>query len=99
MEKISGNAHKTDNIHNYVRGLVDNNLSFIRKKVEEQVYKRLGIGTENIQQILRVSQDNQTIGYQFIYRWSPQNSYRLFEMYFLVNANNQGDITKIIHTK
>lgn len=99
IEVISGGAHKADDIHAYVRGLVDNNLSIIRRKVEVEVYQRLGLGKENLQQVMRVSQDNREIGYQFLYAWSPQQSYRSFQMYYIVDTDIKGDITKIIHTK
>ena len=99
FEVISGGAHKAEDIHAYVRGLVDNNLSIIRQKVEVEVYHRLGLGKDNLQQVMRVSQDNREIGYQFLYAWSPQQSYRSFQMYYIVDADIKGDITKIIHTK
>lgn len=99
IEVISGGAHKAEDIHAYVRGLVDNNLSIIRQKVEVEVYQRLGLGKENLQQVMRVSQDNSAIGYQFLYAWSPQQSYRRLEMYYIVDTDNNGKITKIIHTK
>lgn len=99
IEVISGGAHKAEDIHAYVRSLVDNNLSIIRQKVEVEVYQRLGLGKENLQQVMRVSQDNREIGYQFLYAWSPQQSYRSFQMYYIVDADIKGNITKIIHTK
>ena len=99
IEVVSGGAHKAEDIHAYVRGLVDNNLSIIRQKVEAEVYRRLGLGKDNLQQIVRVSQDNYAIGYQFLYAWSPQQSYRRLEMYYIVDTDNNGKITKIIHTK
>ena len=99
IEVVSGGAHKAENIHDYVRGLVDNNLLIIRQKVEVEVYQRLGLGKDNLQQIMRVSQDNCAIGYQFLYVWTPQQSYRGVEMYYIVNTDNNGEITKIIHTK
>lgn len=99
IEVISGGAHKAEDIHAYVRGLVDNNLSIIRQKVEVEVYQRLGLGKDNLQQVMRVSQDNREIGYQFLYAWSPQQSYRSFQMYYIVDTDIKGDITKIIHTK
>lgn len=99
MEVVSGRAHKADDIHAYVRGLVDNNLSVIRQKVEVEVYQRLGLEKDNLQQIMRVSQDNCAIGYQFLYAWSPQQSYRSLEMFYIVDTDNYGKITKIIHTK
>ena len=94
-----GSAYKADDIHAYVRGLVDNNLSIIRQKVETEVYNRLGIGLENLQQIYGLSQGGKDLGYSFVYCWTPQGSYRHFEMYYLVETNQQGEITKIIHTK
>ena len=99
IEVVSGGAHKAEDIHAYVRGLVDNNLSIIKQKVEAEVYRRLGLGKDNLQQIMRVSQDNSAIGYQFLYAWSPQQSYRRLEMYYIVDTDNNGKITKIIHTK
>ena len=99
IEVISGGAHKAEDIHTYVRGLVDNNLSIIRQKVEVEVYQRLGLGKDNLQQIMRVSQDNSAIGYQFLYAWSPRQSYRRLEMYYIIDTDNNGKITKIIHTK
>lgn len=100
-EIIAGGAHKADDIHAYVRDLVDNNLSIIRQKVETEVYQRLGLGKDNIQQIMLVSQDNRTLGYQFLYKWSPQQSYsrRSFRMYYIVDTDNEGGIKRIIHTK
>lgn len=99
IEVISGGAHKAEDIYAYARGLVDNNLSIIRQKVEVEVYQRLGLGKDNLQQVRRVSQDNREIGYQFLYAWSPQQSYRSFQMYYIVDTDIKGDITKIIHTK
>lgn len=99
IEVVSGGAHKAEDIHAYVRGLVDNNLSIIKQKVEAEVYRRLGLEKDNLQQIMRVSQDNCAIGYQFLYAWSPQQSYRRLEMYYIVDTDNNGKITKIIHTK
>ena len=99
IEVVSGGAYKAEDIHAYVRGLVDNNLSIIKQRVEAEVYQRLGLGKDNLQQIMRVSQDNCAIGYQFLYAWSPQQSYRRLEMYYIVDTDNNGKITKIIHTK
>lgn len=99
IEVVSGGAYKAEDIHAYVRGLVDNNLSIIKQRVEAEVYQRLGLGKDNLQQIMRVSQDNCSIGYQFLYAWSPQQSYRRLEMYYIVDTDNNGKITKIIHTK
>ncbi len=99
IEVVSGGAHKAEDIFAYVRGLVDNNLSIIRQKVEAEVYQRLGLGKDNLQQIMRVSQDNCAIGYQFLYAWTSQQSYRNFPIYYIVDTNIKGDITKIIHTK
>ena len=99
IEVVSGGAHKAEDIHAYVRGLVDNNLSIIKQRVEAEVYQRLGLGKDNLQQIMRVSQDNCAIGYQFLYAWSPQQSYKRLEMYYIVDTDNNGKITKIIHTK
>ncbi len=99
VEVIVGGAHRADDIHAYVQGLVDNNLNVIRQKVEKDVYQRLGLGSENLQQVMRVSQDNFEIGYQFLYAWAPQESMRFFEMYYLVSTDRNGEITKIIQTK
>lgn len=99
MEVVFGGAHKAENIHSYVRGLVDNNLAEIRQKVEAEVYQRLGLGESNVQQIMRVSQDNHTIGYQFIYAWSPEQSYRNFQMYYIVDTDTNGNISKMMQTK
>ena len=99
IEVVSGGAYKAEDIHAYVRGLVDNNLSIIKQRVEAEVYQRLGLGKDNLQQIMRVSQDNCAIGYQFLYAWSPRQSYRSFQMYYIVDTDIKGDITKIIHTK
>ena len=99
IEVVEGGAHKADDIHVYVRDLVDNNLSIIRQKVEEEVYQRLGLGRDNLQQVNRVSQDGREIGYQFFYAWSPEQSYRSFRMFYIVDTDSKGDITKIIHTK
>lgn len=94
-----GGAHKADDIHSYVHSLVDSNLSIIRKKVETEVYQRLGIGKDNLQQVMRVSQDNREIGYQFFYEWTPQQSLRNFRMYYIVDTDCEGVIKKIIHSK
>lgn len=99
IELISGGAYKANDIHAYVRGLVDNNLNIIRQKVEEEVYQRLGLGKDNLQQVMRVSQDNCVEGYQFLYEWSPQQSYRSLRLYYIVDTDNKGDIKKIFHTK
>lgn len=99
IEVVSEGAHKAEDIHAYVQGLVDNNLSIIKQKVEAEVYQRLGFGKDNLKRIMRVSQDNRAIGYQFLYAWTPQQSYRNFQMYYIVDTDNNGKITKIIHTK
>ena len=99
MEILFGGAHKAEDIHSYVRGLVDNNLAEIRQKVETEVYQRLGLGESNVQQIMRVSQDNHTIGYQFIYAWSPEQSHRNFQMYYIVDTDTNGNISKMKQTK
>lgn len=91
---VFGGAHKADDIHAYVRGLVDNNLSIIKQKVEVEVYQRLGLGKNDLQQVMRVSQDNCAIGYQFLY-----TTFSMFQMSYIVDTDNQGNITKIIHTK
>lgn len=94
-----GNAYRADDIHAYVRDLVDNNLSSIRNIVEEEVYKRLGLGRDNLQKVIRVSQDNLSIGYQFQYVSSIKQSYRHLEMYYIVSTDMNGKIKKITHTK
>ena len=94
IEVVFGGAHKADDIHAYVRGLVDNNLSIIKQKVEVEVYQRLGLGKNDLQQVMRVSQDNCAIGYQFLY-----TTFSIFQMSYIVDTDNQGNITKIIHTK
>lgn len=99
IEVISGGAHNADDIHAYVQHLVDNNLSIIKQKVETEVYQRLGLGKDNLQQVMRVSQDNYTIGYQFLYTWTPQQSHRNFQIYYIVDTDIKGDIKKILHTK
>lgn len=96
---LFGAAYKADDIHVYLRGLVDNNLSIIRQKVELEVNNRLRLGSENLQQIYNLSQGGNETGYSFVYCWTPQESSRQFEMYYLVETNQQGEITKIIHTK
>lgn len=99
MTPIIQTAYQADDIHAYVQSLVDGNIYHIRSIVEKEVYARLGLPAENLQQILTISQDSYEIGYQFIYCWTPQESYRQFQMYWLVNTDKQGKITKIIHTK
>lgn len=99
VEVISGGAHKAEDIHAYVRSLVDNNLSFIRQKVEAEVYQRLGLGRDSLQQIMRVFQDTYTVGYQFLYARFLQQSNRCFQLLYLVDTDVKGDIIKIIHTK
>lgn len=101
VEVVAGGAHRADDIHAYVRDLVDNNLSIIRQKVETEVYQRLGLSKDNLQQVMRVSQDNRSLGYQFLYARSPKQSYskRGFSMFYIVDTDNEGEIAKIIHTK
>lgn len=99
MTPIIQTAYNADDIHAYVQALVDGNIYHIRSIVEKEVYARLGLPAENLQQILTISQDSYEIGYQFIYCWTPQESYRPFQMYWLVNTDKQGKITKILHTK
>ena len=99
VEVVAGGAHKAGDIHDYVRSLVDNNLAVIRKKVEEQVYQRLGLGKENLQKVMKVSQDKRAVGYQFLYQYSPSQSYRKMQVSYLVNTDINGTIRKIIHTK
>lgn len=99
VEPIIGSAYQADDIHAYVRGLVDNNLSIIRQKVEKEVYQRLGLGAENMHHVVRISENHVATGYQFIYRKTPEGAFPHFEMYYLVDTDNEGGITKIIHTK
>ena len=99
MTPIIQTAYKAGDIHAYVQALVDGNIYHIRSVVEKEVYARLGLPAENLQQILTISQDSYEIGYQFVYCWTPQESYRQFQMYWLVNTDKQGKITKILHTK
>jgi hypothetical protein len=99
MSPILNSAYQADDIHAYVQALVDGNIYYIRSVVEKEVYKRLGLPAANLQQIMRVSQNSYEIGYQFIYCWTPQESYRQFHMYYIVETDNQGEIKKIIHTK
>lgn len=94
-----GSAYQANDIHAYVRGLVDNNLAIIREKVEKEVYQRLGLGVENLQHIMRLSDNHIETGYQFIYRKTPDGAFPHFDMYYLVDTDTQGGITKIIHTK
>ena len=96
---IFNSAYLADDIHAYVRDLVDDNLRVIRQKVEKEVYQRLGLGKENLQRVYILSQTNYQMGYQFVYRRSSQESYRQIDLYYLVNTDTQGKITKIIHTK
>jgi hypothetical protein len=99
MSPILNSAYQADDIHAYVQALVDGNIYYIRSVVEKEVYKRLGLPAANLQQILRVSQNSYEMGYQFIYLRNNQESYRHFQMYYIVETDNQGDIKKIIHTK
>ena len=99
MVPLYQSAYQVDNIYSYVRTLVDDNLSQIRAIVEREVYARLGLPAQNLQQIMRVSQGGYEMGYQFIYCWSPLSSYTDLRVYYVVNTNNSGTITKIICTK
>lgn len=99
MSPILNSAYQADDIHAYVQALVDGNIYYIRSVVEKEVYKRLGLPAANLQQIMRVSQNSYEMGYQFIYLRNNQESYRHFQMYYIVETDNQGDIKKIIHTK
>ena len=96
---VKGFAQDTNNLLSYVREQVDSNLSYIRAKVEQEVYERLGLSANNIERVSRIMQNDYQIGWQFIYMWTPQESRRSFRLYYLVNATEQGKITKIIHTK
>ena len=96
---VEENAFNTNDLHAYLRRRVDENLFYIRQKVEREVYQRLGLGAENIQQVLQVTQDDHEIGYRFIYMFTPHLTYRYLETYYLVNTNTKGDITKIMQTK
>ncbi len=98
-EPAGQSAFQADDIHAYVRSLVDNNLSEIQQKVEKEVYRRLGLGADKLHRVLTVSSDAQKIGYQFVYKFAPDHSIPRFETYCLVNTDKQGDITQIIHTK
>lgn len=96
---IRNSAYQADDIHAYVRGLVDDNLSVIRQTVEKEVYQRLGLGRENLNVVYALMLDSKDFGYQFVYRWRPQGSFRQFEMFCYVETDNSGKITKIIHSK
>lgn len=96
---IVENVYQADDIHAYLRGLVDNNLSIIRSKIEEEVYRRLGLGKENLQHIYRLSRNNTEIGYNFVYHQRQHNPQFKIDVYYFVETNTKGDISKIIQTK
>lgn len=96
---VKGDAMDANGILTYVRGLVDANLFYVRAKVEKEVYERLGLSASNIERISRVMQNEYQIGWQFMYMITPNESYRSFRMYYVINTNEQGEITKILHTK
>jgi hypothetical protein len=98
-ESAGQSAYQADNIHDYLRGLVDKKLYEIRQKVEKEVYQRLGLSADKLSRVMIISSETQKIGYQFIYKFVPDQSLPRFETCCLVNTNNQGEITQIIHTK
>ena len=95
---LEQSAYQADDIHAYVRGLVDNNLSVIRQKVEKEVYQRLGLGADKLKQVMRMSQDATPVGYRFVYGLTAEKQVGL-KMYYFIHTDNQGEITQIIHTK
>ena len=96
---IGDNAYSADDVLSYIRRRVDDNLSLIREKVEKEVYQRLGLGRDNLQQTFRLTMNDVQIGWRFLYQWTPQTSNRYFQMYYLIDADTNGKIKRIIQTK
>ena len=96
---VWNSAYQAEDIHAYVQRLVDNNLTLIRQKVEKEVYQRLGLGKDSLRVVLSITQNNNEVGYQFVYRWSPQGVYSRMEMCCLVDTDMQGSIVEITRTK
>lgn len=99
VKPVWNSAYQAEDIHAYVQGLVDNNLTIIRQKVEKEVYQRLGLGKDRLRIVLSMSLNNREIGYQFVYRWSPQEEYSRMEMCCFVDTDMQGSIVEITRTK
>ena len=96
---VKDSVFETNDVLSYVRSKVDANLSYIKAKVEKDVYERLGLSGSNISQVSYIMINNRQVGWQFMYMSTSQESYRNFRMYYLVNTDEQGEITKIIRTK
>ena len=96
---INESVYDADDILSYVRRKVDENLSYIRSKVEKEVYERLGLTPAQIQSILYITRQDERVGVQFIYARETQGSRITFNSSYIVNADNQGNITKIFQTK
>lgn len=98
-EVVFEGAYNADDIHAYVRGLVDNNLNIIRQKVERNVYQRLGLGNDSLKQIVRVSEDDSELGYQFVYERKQTQSQKSLRVFYLVDTNTKGEIINILQSK
>lgn len=98
-EIIWGGAYNANNIHDYVRGLVDYNLSIIKEKIEIEVYQRLGLGKDNLQQIMRVWQGCNEVGYQFLYTSFSLQLSRHLQTTYIVATDCNGKITKMTQSK
>lgn len=98
-EVVFDGAYHADDIHAYVRGLVDNNLNIIRQKVERDVYQRLGLGNDSLKQIAHVSENDSELGYQFVYERKKTHSQRSLRVFYLVDTNTKGDIINILQSK
>ncbi len=94
-EQAQSSSYSATDILSYVRGLVDNNLQYIRQKVEKEVYARLGLGADKLQQISKVSLDDKQTGYLFSYKQEFED----FDSFYYVRTDNDGKIANILQTK
>ena len=92
-------AFDANDILLYIRQQVDTNLSYIRNKVEKEVYERFGLGKNNLECMSLLIQNGSNIGWQFIYTQATQEWHNSWRKHYLVYVNEQGKITKVLHTK
>lgn len=96
---VGENAYNTEDVLDYIRRRVDNNLDIIREKVEREVYQRLGLGKDNLQNTFKLTRDDNQTGWRFVYNNALQGENMNFETYYIVDTDQQGKISRIIQTK
>ncbi len=84
-----------DNILSTVRGLVDSNISAIREKVNEHLYKYLGIEPRALNSITQVDYSDKSKEYLFVYETNEDTVDRIT----IAVSNEKAEITNILTSK